>query len=145
MTTPGELLILWRADIDRFEAYGQSQAASVLRQCASQLQETTHESAIAPLTLTEASAESGYSPAHLERLVRQGKIANAGRKHAPRIRRSDLPLKPGALLIPSEAVTLSDARRQAVRAVVASHPGATDAATHRKDTAGMVVLRWTMG
>lgn len=43
------------------------------------------------LPLAEAAAESGYSGDHLGRLVREGVIPNAGRKHAPRICRSDLP------------------------------------------------------
>jgi hypothetical protein len=46
------------------------------------------------LTLVEASRESGYSSDHLGRLIREGKLGNAGRTHAPRIRRADLPIKP---------------------------------------------------
>jgi hypothetical protein len=47
------------------------------------------------LNLQEASATSGYSAEHLGRLVRQGRIPNAGRPNAPRIRARDLPRKPG--------------------------------------------------
>lgn len=36
---------------------------------------------------------TGYSPAHLGRLVREGKIPNHGRTNAPRVRRGDLPVK----------------------------------------------------
>jgi len=43
------------------------------------------------LTLKEASRESQYSVDHLARRVREGSIPNAGRPHAPRIRRADLP------------------------------------------------------
>lgn len=43
------------------------------------------------LTLREAAGESGYSPDHLSRLVREGRLPNVGRKHAPRVLRSDLP------------------------------------------------------
>jgi len=46
------------------------------------------------LTLEEAARESGYSADHLGRLVRDGRIPNAGRHHAPRIRRADLPKRP---------------------------------------------------
>jgi hypothetical protein len=46
------------------------------------------------LTLTAAAAISGYSTEHLGRLLRHGVIPNAGRKHSPRIRRSDLPIRP---------------------------------------------------
>jgi len=45
------------------------------------------------LTLREAAAECGYSVEHLARLIRQGRLPNAGRRHAPRLRRSDLPTR----------------------------------------------------
>ncbi|HEU4630159.1 MAG TPA: hypothetical protein VFS08_10465, partial [Gemmatimonadaceae bacterium] len=48
------------------------------------------------LTLAEAALASGYSVDHLRHLVSSGAIANAGRKHAPRVRAGDLPRKPGA-------------------------------------------------
>jgi hypothetical protein len=35
--------------------------------------------------LAEASAQSGYSQDHLARLIREGRLPNAGRPHAPRI------------------------------------------------------------
>lgn len=50
------------------------------------------------LNLQQAAAESGYSASHLGRLVNEGKVPNAGRKNAPLIRRSDLPVKPGLRL-----------------------------------------------
>jgi hypothetical protein len=40
------------------------------------------------------AAASGYSTDHLTALIRKGTLPNAGRKHAPRIRRGDLPRKP---------------------------------------------------
>jgi hypothetical protein len=45
------------------------------------------------LSLHKAATESGYSADHLGRLVREGKLANAGRVNSPRIRRGDLPFK----------------------------------------------------
>jgi hypothetical protein len=45
------------------------------------------------LDLRAAARESGYSADHLGRLVHAGTIPNAGRPHAPRIRRADLPRK----------------------------------------------------
>jgi hypothetical protein len=45
--------------------------------------------------LTEAARESGYSVEYLGRLVRHGMIPNPGKKGSPRIRRCDLPRKPG--------------------------------------------------
>lgn len=77
------------------------------------------------LNLQEAAAESGYSPDHLGALVRQGKIPNAGRPNAPRIRRSDLPRKPSSLRPPSRDIKLVGATPgQIARAVVNSEKGA---------------------
>jgi hypothetical protein len=47
------------------------------------------------LSLSRAAKESGYSADHLSRLVREGKIPNAGRRNKPLIRRRNLPQKPG--------------------------------------------------
>ena len=42
----------------------------------------------------EAEAASGYSRRRLRELETEGKLANHGRKGAPRYRRGDLPTKP---------------------------------------------------
>jgi hypothetical protein len=76
------------------------------------------------LNLSEAAEISGYSREHIGRLVKQGKIENVGRPHAPRVRRGDLPMKPGSL--PSEGNTkhiVYASRRQTVRSVVDSGRG----------------------
>jgi hypothetical protein len=49
------------------------------------------------LRLVEASAISGYSTDHLSRLIRHGVVPNAGRKGAPRIKRSDVPIRPAVI------------------------------------------------
>jgi hypothetical protein len=73
------------------------------------------------LTLEEAAAASGYSVEHIARLIRQGKLPNAGRWHAPRLRARDLPRKPAAALEPpgpkvydpdTDARALSDRQRK---------------------------------
>lgn len=46
------------------------------------------------LTVVEAAAESGYSAAHLRRLLADSRLENAGSQGRPRIRRGDLPRKP---------------------------------------------------
>lgn len=43
------------------------------------------------LTLAQAAVRSELSEDHLGRLIREGKIPNAGRRGAPRIRAADLP------------------------------------------------------
>jgi hypothetical protein len=48
------------------------------------------------MSLADASRESGYSVAHLSRMVRTGVVPNAGRKGKPLVRVGDLPKRPGA-------------------------------------------------
>jgi hypothetical protein len=71
------------------------------------------------LSLREAAVESGYHVDSLSRLVRQGRIPNAGRKHRPRVRPKDLPRrpKPESIAKPSAAVydPVADARSLASR------------------------------
>jgi hypothetical protein len=61
------------------------------------------------LTMAQASKESGYSADHLRLLIRQTKIPNAGRRRAPRIRRRDIPRKPGSRTPPGTGRYLSGA------------------------------------
>jgi hypothetical protein len=56
--------------------------------CSQELEAALHDSEEELLDLQEAAPESGYSPDHLGRLVRDGKIPNAGRRNAPKIRRA---------------------------------------------------------
>jgi hypothetical protein len=83
------------------------------------LEETTNRSEAVALSLGEAAAETGYSADHLGRLVRQGRIPNAGRKNAPRVLRSDLPRKPAGLTARRTDLHLVGADpRQVARALV---------------------------
>src|SRR5689334_2002176 len=71
------------------------------------------------LSLTDAAERSGYSREHLGRLVRAGRIPNAGRPNAPKIRIVDLPRKPGYLLRDACLDHFEDAStRQIVRSIV---------------------------
>ncbi|MDX2057232.1 MAG: hypothetical protein SFV24_05475 [Gemmatimonadales bacterium] len=73
------------------------------------------------LTLTDGAAESGYSAEYLGALIRQGKIQNAGRPHAPRILRQDLPRKASRLPDPPSSLKLVGATpRQIARAIISS-------------------------
>lgn len=47
------------------------------------------------VSLSAAAARTGYTADHLSRLVRDGALKNYGRKHAPRVRLSECPTKPG--------------------------------------------------
>ena len=71
------------------------------------------------LTLREAAELSGYTRQHLARLIQQGKLKNYGRPNAPRVRRGDLPIKPGYLPPGAETANISNASRgQIVRSIV---------------------------
>ena len=73
------------------------------------------------LTPTDGATESGYSAEYLGALIRQGKIQNAGRPHAPRIRRQDLPRKASRLPDPPPSLKLVGATpRQIARAIISS-------------------------
>lgn len=67
--------------------------------CAEELAVHEDERRLQELTLTEAATESGYSAAHISRMLAEGRIENVGVENRPRVRRGDLPRKsrpPGA-------------------------------------------------
>ena len=72
------------------------------------------------LTLTQAAEVTGYTDDHLGRLVREGKLTNYGEKHSPRVKRSELPMKPARTMprsdiaLCSRGPTLSAITRAAV-------------------------------
>jgi hypothetical protein len=85
---------------------------------ASDLEAALEEGAKEALTLTEAADESGYSADHLGRLVRDGKIPNAGRPGAPRIARRSLPAKAGVPSVATEGMGPQNDRTQIVRSAI---------------------------
>ena len=87
------LPVAWRRQAKTLRRYGGETPAVVLDRCADDLEATLRERDETTLSLVEAARESGYSADHLGRLVRDGKIPNAGRPGAPRIARSHLPRK----------------------------------------------------
>ena len=86
----------WRRRAKALRRYGVETPATALERCADELEDTLVERDETTYSLVEASRESGYSADHLGRLVRDGKIPNAGRPGAPRIARRDLPRKAAA-------------------------------------------------
>jgi hypothetical protein len=92
--TPIDLAASWRARAEQLRPYAPA-AAEAFERAAAELEGALREASDEPLTLAEASAESGYSERRLRELVAAGEIPQAGRKHAPRIRRGDLPRRPG--------------------------------------------------
>lgn len=123
--TPTEFFAKWQSEADMLEG-AQVQGATLLRRVLADFRSIQEEMAAETLSLREAAIESGYSPDHLGRLVRTGSIPNAGRRNAPRIRRTDLPRKTSPLTARSTALKLYLATpRQIARDVVTSK-GVTD-------------------
>jgi hypothetical protein len=88
-----QLTARWREEAAMFRRYGAEQQAAACDLHADELENAIRSAAEERLTLAEAAAASGYSPRRLRELVAAGEIPNAGRKGAPRLRRSDLPRK----------------------------------------------------
>ena len=99
-TSTGILPADWRTRAKTLRHYGGETSAVALEACAAEFETALRQRDDTILTLTEAVGESGYSAAHLGRLVREGKIPNAGRPGAPRIARSHLPRKTQAPATP---------------------------------------------
>jgi hypothetical protein len=111
-----ELVEGWRRDAATLRGYGAEPQAAALDRCADVLDENLRAKASAPLTLKAASELGGFSPDHLGRLIREGKIDNAGRLGAPRIRHVDVPMKRGRVAPSSPSVEVG--REQIVRSVI---------------------------
>lgn len=109
----------WREQAASLRRYGASQCADALTQAAAELNGALAEHDAQMLTLPQAAEASGYSTDHLGRLIREGKLHNAGREHAPRIRLADLPRKATALRPPASGANLD--RAQIARSVVHAH------------------------
>jgi len=120
-----QFLSRWRAERDRLRRIGALAdpgllIADILTEVEALLAAEEEET----FSLTRAARESAYSAGHLGRLVRDGTIPNAGRRHAPRIRRSDLPRKATVLRSPPATLHLPPATPgQIARAVVTPPKG----------------------
>ena len=101
----------WRRRAKALRRYGSEPPAVTLERCAAELEDTIVERDETTYSLVEASRESGYSADHLGRLVRDGKIPNAGRPGAPRIALKDLPRK---VHVPTEPRLADEPRRRDV-------------------------------
>lgn len=75
---------------------GATQAKKAFEKAHEMVAETMESHEEKPLSLPVAAEESGYSEGHLRRLVADGTLEDVGNGDGPRIRRKDLPKKPGA-------------------------------------------------
>jgi len=124
--TPREVLAKWRAEQRRFEALGALvDGAKLIGQLLHDIEaaEATEAAEIVPLA--EAAEVSGYTSGHLSRLIREGRLANAGKRNSPALRRADLPRKPASLRSPQSRLKLLGAGPgQVARAIVTAQRGA---------------------
>lgn len=97
--------------------FGDEGRARTLEWAATQLANILADAENEPLHLKEAALQSGYSTDHLARLIRQGKLPNAGRPNAPKLRRIDVPQKPRPLLNSTESAMVQP-KAKIVRSLV---------------------------
>lgn len=115
------LVAKWREEGDKLRRrYADERQAHAYEQVAQDLEETLRATEDKLLDLQEAALISGYSADHLGRLVREGTIPNAGRKHAPQIRLRDLPTKRQDLHGPTPRLHLTSARKEQIARSIAS-------------------------
>src|SRR3989442_492804 len=91
----GVLAARWREEATVLRHRGAEAQAVALESCAAELEAYERERGLEQLTLEQAAAESGYSYSQLQKLVASGALANVGEPHKPRVRRGELPRKPG--------------------------------------------------
>ncbi len=95
MSNPiGALASGWREVAATLRTYGAESAATALERCADELEAHAASVADATLSLDEAATASGYSVAHLRRLVAQGVLSDVGTNGVTALRQQDLPYKP---------------------------------------------------
>jgi hypothetical protein len=109
---------IWRDRATLFRLHGAEAQAATLDATAAELEATLTASFDELLPIGVAASESGYSCSQIRRMLREGKIPNAGDPGSPRIRRADLPRKPGHHVDESGPLDLSS-KRQIARAVAA--------------------------
>ena len=91
-----ELVDRWRTRAKSLREWAAAEgAAAAFERAAIELEAELADHDDEVLSLNQAAHESRYSAEHLRRMIREGKLPNAGRKGSPRIRRRDLPTKPG--------------------------------------------------
>ncbi len=93
----------WTARATELRFLGQESIAALIEALLGEFETELAVDASEPLTIARAAVVSGYSEDHLRLLVRNEQIPNAGRPNTPRIRRADVPIKPGRLAVRRDA------------------------------------------
>lgn len=102
-----DLVASWRADATRLRAWGCDAQAAILERCATDLEEHAAGLGNAALSPEAAAAETGYSTAHLRRLIARGVLADVGQNGETAVLRRELPYKSGCQRHPLPLGTLS--------------------------------------
>jgi len=94
--TVGDVRARWATRRDEYRRFGVLlDGAKVIDEFLADLELVETSESEELVSLQRAASLSGYSAEHLARLVRIGRIPNAGRRNKPLIRRVDLPRKLG--------------------------------------------------
>ncbi len=115
----------WRGHANTFQRFNEQGIATAFSTCADELEAAVSVRGDELLTLEEAEQKSGYTADSLGRLIRQGKIPNAGKTGTPKISRRNLPRKPGLRNGNRQAYGV-DLVEQIVASVVDSQKGGLD-------------------
>ena len=99
-----ELFTKWRRRTDQLREAGATDAARLVDGFLDDFEELLREIDEGTVNLTEASEIGGYHADTLGRMVRRGDLVNVGRRHAPRLRLRDVPVKPGRPSAPEALV-----------------------------------------
>jgi hypothetical protein len=94
--TPAALAARWREDAQVFRRYGAAGRARMLERMADKLECAAGADQSRTVDLSTAAELSGFTRAHLRRLIREGKLAATS--DGTRVRASDLPRKRGHTL-----------------------------------------------
>lgn len=97
-----ELVNRWRERAGNLRNWGATETARSFACAADELEAALAERDDELLTLVQAAQVCGYTADHLGRLVRAGTLPNRGRPKAPRLRRGDLPHRPGTVTRPDD-------------------------------------------
>lgn len=110
---PAELPARWRAEAEVLRKNGDERGAFLKELHAQELEDAVAAEQMQPISIREASELGGYTEDHLREQIREGKIPNAGRPGSPRIRRGEVPVKPGHKTVtpPAGPHTLSPGAR----------------------------------
>lgn len=96
MTDPfKDLVQRWRDDAEVLRRHGRGDQADRLERRADEVERALRDRRYQELTVAEVAEIGGYSESRLRTLLSEGKIENVGEPGAPRIRRADVPRKPG--------------------------------------------------